>query len=140
MAPSINNTDRLKFINYTTNGINTLCDTQTNCSQTVVHETDSQQKSTIKIGVVIPWTGGWRVGHLIGSAVLLGFEEVEKRNILPAYKVEWTWEDSFCNARLGLKKAVQMYSYYQQQLDGYVGRYSLLCCYNCHVDEIKQIL
>ena len=59
-------------------------------------------------------------GPQIGSAIILGIEEVQRRNILPGYSIEWVWRDSWCNSLRGMRMAVDMWKN-AEDLDGIIG-------------------
>ena len=39
------------------------------------------------MGYLIPWTKDWEVGPYMGAAIILGLKEIQKRQLLPGYKV-----------------------------------------------------
>ncbi len=76
--------------------------------------------NTLTLGFTLPWTQEWMIGQHIGSGIILGIEEVYRRNILPEYEIEWTWRDSYCQPYRGVQMAVDMWSS-MQDLDGIIG-------------------
>ena len=45
----------------------------------------------------------------MGSAIILGLEEVEKRQILPGYSLEWVMRNTKCKPRTGITEAVDLW-------------------------------
>ena len=74
---------------------------------------------TLNLGVLIPWTQEWDLGQAMGSGVIVGLEEVEKRDLLPGYDIKWRWNDTYCKPRQGLSAAVYQWRMY----DGHVGAF-----------------
>ncbi len=65
--------------------------------------------NTFTLGLTIPWVTGWKIGYYIGSAIILGIEEVQRRQILQGYDIEWVWRDSQCEPKRGVQMAVDMW-------------------------------
>ncbi len=82
---------------------------------------------TLTLGFSIPWERGWTVGGTIGSAIVLGIKEVEKRQLLPGYDVEWVWGDTYCEPRQGMQVAVNMWNSVQD-LDALIGPVCSIVC------------
>ena len=65
---------------------------------------------TLNVAFSIPWTQGWTVGSRAGAAIIVGIEEIKRRQILPGYEIEWVWRDSLCNPMQGIQMIVDMWS------------------------------
>ncbi len=65
---------------------------------------------TLTLGLSVPWDRVWNVGMSVSSAIILGIKEVERRQLLPGYQIEWIWRDSYCNPRRGIAMAVDMWT------------------------------
>ncbi len=58
--------------------------------------------NTLMLGYLLPWEKEWLPSQKIGSAIVIGIEEVYKRQLLPGYKVDFTSpKDTYCNANRG---------------------------------------
>ncbi len=60
------------------------------------------------------------MGYSIGSAFVVGLEEVEKRQLLPGYKIEWVLRDTWCRSRRGMTMVVDMWNEVED-LDAIIG-------------------
>ena len=49
------------------------------------------------------------MGPLIGSAFLVGLEEVKRRRLLPGYEIEWVLRDSWCRPRRGMQMVIEIW-------------------------------
>ena len=58
--------------------------------------------NTLMLGYLLPWEREWLVPQTIGSAIIVGIEEVYKRQLLPGYEIDWTWRDTYCNPKRGM--------------------------------------
>ncbi len=76
--------------------------------------------NTFTLAYTLSWNQEWLVGRQIGSAIILGIEEVYRRNILPGYQIEWTWRDSYCQPNQGTKMIVDMWNS-MEDLDAIIG-------------------
>ena len=76
---------------------------------------------TLAIAVQIPWTQGWEIGPFIGSAIVVGLEEVTERQLLNGYDLTWQWADTYCEPRQGLASAIQLWSDFNSEVDAYIG-------------------
>ena len=76
--------------------------------------------STFTLAYTLPWERGWLLGQQVGAAIILGVEEVYRRNILPGYDIEWVWRDSHCEPRRGMQMMVEMWESVGD-LDGIIG-------------------
>ncbi len=65
---------------------------------------------TLTLAYTLSWNQEWLVGQSIGSAIIIGIEEVYRRQILPGYDIDWVWRDSYCQPRQGMKMAVEMWN------------------------------
>ncbi len=65
---------------------------------------------TLTVAYSIPWVQGWPVGIRAGSAIIVGIEEVERRQLLPGYHIDWIWRDSQCNSAIGIQMIVDMWT------------------------------
>ena len=74
----------------------------------------------LTLGYILPWTQGWPLGPSIGSAIILGMEEVRNREILPGYDIEWELRDDFCEPRRGMQVIVDLWDSVED-LDGLIG-------------------
>ena len=80
----------------------------------------SQNNDTLMIGYVLP-SIGWPVGPTIGSAIILAIEELDRRQILPGYKVDWIMRDDHCEQLRGMQMLVEMWGESDKSLDVIVG-------------------
>lgn len=75
----------------------------------------------LKIGVMIPWTGGWKLGPKMGAAAGLAVAAINADpNLLSGYTVEWEWKDTQCNPRVGLKAGFDLWNN-ADDLDAFIG-------------------
>ncbi len=81
---------------------------------------DVLPNKTFTLGFVLPWEKEVRLGGIIGSAMLVGVQEVYKRQILHGYEIEFSWRDTWCNAQRGMRGAVDIWKSVQD-LDGIIG-------------------
>ena len=58
-------------------------------------------RSSLTLGLILPWEQGWTVGGYLASAIIVGLEEVESRQLLPDYQVNWTFRDDYCEPKRG---------------------------------------
>ena len=75
---------------------------------------------TFTLAYTLSWNQEWLVGRQIGSAIMLGIEEVYRRNLLPGYEIKWTWRDSYCQPNQGTKMIVDMWNSVED-LDAIIG-------------------
>ncbi len=75
---------------------------------------------TLTLGYIIPWNRGWLVGHQIGSAILVGIEEVNRRQLLPMYDINWLLRDTYCEPKQGIAMAIDIWASVDV-LDGIIG-------------------
>ena len=66
--------------------------------------------NTLTIAYSIPWSHDWAVGPVMGSAIVVGLEEVRRRQLLPGFDIEWVWRDSYCKPLHGIKMVIDMWS------------------------------
>ena len=59
--------------------------------------------NTLTIGYILPWERGWIVGQTVGSSIILGIEEVQRRQLLPGYEIQWLMRDTFCEPMRGIQ-------------------------------------
>ena len=78
-------------------------------------------KPKLNLGILIPWTQEWEIGPKMGSGAVLGIQEVERRGLLSDYDIEWTWRDTYCKPRQGLSVAINMWSYFDENLAAFIG-------------------
>ena len=78
------------------------------------------QNNTFTLGLTLSWISGWEIGYSIGPGIILGIEEVHRRQILPGYDIEWIWRDSQCEPNRGMQMAVDMWASVQD-LDAIIG-------------------
>ncbi len=53
---------------------------------------------TLMIGHAVPMTGIWAVGPLMAAAIVPSIKEVERRQLLPGYHIDWVLGDTACDA------------------------------------------
>ena len=84
----------------------------------------------LNLGVLIPWTGeNWDAGPRFASGVLIGIDRVNSDpNLIPGYKLVFTWQDSKCEESIALTAAVDMYSKSQPQIHALIGP---ACSHGC---------
>ena len=82
-------------------------------------------KPKLNLAILIPWTQEWEIGPKMGSGVVLGIQEVERRGLLSGYDIEWTLRDTYCKPRQGLSVAVNMWSYFDENLAAFIGSSSV---------------
>lgn len=68
-----------------------------------MNATGNDMNGTLTLGVLIPWEQGWLVGPSVGSAFLLGLDEVRRRQLLPGYQINWLLRDDYCAPRRGMQ-------------------------------------
>ncbi len=90
------------------------------------NETDSFPNGKLTLGYLVPWQG-WPVGPSVGSAIILGINEIEKRQLLPGYEIEWLLRNDACEARRGMHKAVQIW-HSVEKLDAIIGSGCSVVC------------
>ena len=54
---------------------------------------------TLTLGYLISWSHEWAVGPYIGSAIGVGIAEIERRQLLPDYEIDWILADTWCEVR-----------------------------------------
>lgn len=96
--------------------------------QTQVYSVGKPDATTLQVGVLMPWKEGRILGPYIGGAVVVGLQEVEKRQILPNFTIQWHWKDTFCQPRQGLAVAVDLWSDFNGELDAYIGGACSVVC------------
>ena len=79
----------------------------------------SIRNNTFTLGYTISWNKGWRIGPQIGSAIILGINEVHTRQLLPGYSIEWVLADPQCEPRRGMQVAVDIWNSVPD-LDGFI--------------------
>ncbi len=88
---------------------------------------DIVSNETLTVGFLIPWEqGSWRVGPFLGSAVVLGIQEVQRRQLLPGYEIDWVMRDDYCEPRRGMQMAVDLW--HSEDLDVIIGSSCSVVC------------
>ncbi len=82
---------------------------------------------TLTLAYALPWNQEWLVGRKMGSAVILGLEEVERRGLLPGYTIEWVWRDTYCQSKRGMQMALDMWESVHD-LDAIIGDGCSIVC------------
>ena len=78
--------------------------------------------ATIRLAVLISYTGEWEIGHKMASGVILGIESVKKRGLLPKnWTIDWDWRDTYCTPRRGLGVAVDLWSHFDTHPSAFIG-------------------
>ncbi len=93
------------------------------CFDTAVSKLDG---SILTIGYLVPWEQGWLVGPHLGSAVMLGIKEVEKRQLLPGYHLKWEMRDTYCEPRRGMQMAMDLW--FSEDIDVFIGPACSVVC------------
>ncbi len=57
--------------------------------------------NTLTLGFSLPWEHGWTVGPGAGAGIIVGIEEVHRRQLLPGYDIEWVFRDDHCEPQRG---------------------------------------
>lgn len=83
--------------------------------------------STLTLGYLIAWEQGWLGGPVMGSAIILGVEEVYRRNLLPGYQIEWVLRDDYCEPRRGMQVTVDIWDGVEH-LHGFIGSLCGVVC------------
>ncbi len=83
--------------------------------------------STLTIAYLWPWTHIWPVGPTTGSTIILALREVERRQLLPGFNIEWYMKDSWCEANHGFKVAVEIWDEVDD-LDAIIGPGCSVAC------------
>ena len=52
--------------------------------------------NTLTLGYLLSWSHEWAAGPYIGSSIILAIEEIEKRQLLPGYNIDWILRDTWC--------------------------------------------
>ena len=76
--------------------------------------------NTLTLGYLLPWVKGWFIGPLVGSAIILGIDEVHKRQLLPGYNINWVMKDTFCEGKEAMQVAVDVWQS-EDNLAGFIG-------------------
>lgn len=80
---------------------------------------NNSSQGVLTLGILIPWESGWTVGPYIGGAVVVALEEINNRQLLSEYNIEWFWEETKCEARHGLGAALKLLN--SHPLSAYIG-------------------
>ena len=67
--------------------------------------------STLTIGYLLSWSHEWAAGPYIGSSIILAIEEIEKRQLLPGYNIEWILRDTWCQVCTDLNQCCHTNSF-----------------------------
>ena len=51
---------------------------------------------TLNVALLIPFTEYWELGDKAASAIIPAMEEIERRQLLPGYQVNWVIRDTGC--------------------------------------------
>ena len=67
--------------------------------------------NTLTLGYLVPWAEDheWEIGPYVGSAIILGIEEVHRRQLLPGYDIEWILRDDYCEKQRGMQVGAVFY-------------------------------
>ncbi len=76
--------------------------------------------NTLTLGYFVTWEIGAIIGPYVGSAIILGIQEVYDRDILPGYKIQWLLRDDYGEPRRGMQVAVDIWDSVED-LDGFIG-------------------
>ncbi len=76
--------------------------------------------NTLTLGYLVPWEHGVIIGPYLGSAIILGIQEVYQRDILPGYEIKWVLRDDYCEPLRGMQVAVDIWASVED-LDGFIG-------------------
>ena len=76
--------------------------------------------NTLTLGYLVSWQKGWIAGPYLGSAIVVGIQEVRRRGLLPGYEIEWVFGDDYCEPRRGTQVTVDVWASVED-LDGFIG-------------------
>ena len=62
----------------------------------VTGEESGEESKTLTLGLLVSF-----LGNQFASAIIPAIAEVERRQLLPGYKIDWDWRLSWCNANTG---------------------------------------
>ncbi len=65
--------------------------------------------NTLTLAYLVSWTEGLTIGQQVGSAIILGIDEVYRRGLLPGYHIEWILGDDHCDSRHGTQVMVDLW-------------------------------
>ncbi len=82
---------------------------------------------TLTIAFIFAWSGSWPAALTMGGAFLVGLEEVQRRNLLPGYNIEWEFGDDGCDAMKGMKTTIEIWKKVED-LDVLMGPSCSVCC------------
>ncbi len=81
---------------------------------------DSMNK-TLRLGFTAPWSHGWPIGYAIAAGLIVGLDEIDRRQLLPGHDIQWIWRDSYCQPKRGMQVAVDMWHHFLGGLDAIIG-------------------
>ena len=83
----------------------------------------------IKMGVFLPFTGGWPVGHKMASAILIARDKVNNDPYwLQGHNLTFVLKDSRCEATTSLATLVDYYTIENPKVDVYIGPGCSVAC------------
>ncbi len=88
--------------------------------------------NTLTLGYLVPWTQGTSFGPTMGSAIIVGLQEVERRRLLPGYTIEWMLQDDWCEPLRGMYVTVDIWKKVAD-LDGFIGS---ICSVVCEAESL----
>ena len=78
----------------------------------------------IRLGILLPLSGSWDIGSQIAGVAALAVEQVNADSLLlPGRVLEYSWADSGCSAKMGLRAIAKLMS--QSEIDAVIGLYIL---------------
>ncbi len=83
--------------------------------------------NTLTLGYLVPWEQGITFGPYLGSAIILGIQEVHLRGLLSEYKIEWVLRDDYCEPQRGMQVTVDIWNSVSD-LDGFIGSVCSVVC------------
>ncbi len=83
--------------------------------------------NTLTLGYLVPWDKGWIIGPYIGSAIIVGIQEVYHRQLLPDYEIEWMMVDDYCEPKQGIQVTVDVWNSVED-LDALIGASCSVVC------------
>ncbi len=83
--------------------------------------------NTLTLGYLVSWEQGIIFGPYVGSAIIVGIQEVRRRGLLPGYDIEWVLRDDYCEPRRGIYETVDIWASVED-LDGFIGSVCSVVC------------
>ena len=60
------------------------------------HVSGHAVNGTLTLGYLLPWSHDWSLGVSTAPAITIAIREVDRRELLPGYRIEWVIRDTWC--------------------------------------------